>query len=219
MGFNYLFQKSCLIYTRLEKSKLIFPSEDESQGLEYWIIWFIIFSIACIVLIIINRILKNRQVIKKKSNNELLQDRRVITERVKRSEYTADTSEKRKYYRISESIYVKFQLGYREQKCDIKDISGGGISFYTTIDPDKLKPSTLLGSMSFSLPGYGRILANSVVKRIIPLKDNDSGDRYICAVEFIHISDSNRELIIKYIHSKQRAVLRKSMSDDIEEND
>ena len=178
-----------------KRSKIFFPPENEESGAGLWIIGVAVFLSIIIIVFLIDYW-------RKKSPSPVF----------KKPEYIKEKDDKRKYYRIDTLIFANVQLGHKEYRFEVRDISGGGISFYTRFGPDTLKRSMILNNISFNIPQEGRIVANAVIKRVQPIRHKDPLYRYICAVEFLHISDYNREVIIKYIHSRQRLALRETRS-------
>ena len=199
MPFKYLSQKIYLFYIRSKEPNIFFPAEHENHEAKYFLAGLIILLVIGIVACLI-RYLRERHGVKAYDEG---------------TECFFRKDNKRSFYRIKDSIDAKFLLGYKDLCCAVCDISEGGVGFYTDLGPDRLKPSTVIKRLVFTLPDGNNIKANAVVTRIVPLKDKRLKGFYLCGVEFVYISDSCREMIVKYIHSKQRETLRKIKEEDI----
>ena len=182
------------------RSNIFFPSSGEEQGLQLWLIGAVILVFMIIMIFIL----------------DYFRRKRAKAASRKKSKTVKQGDDKRKYFRIDTLMFAKVHLGYKEYRCEIRDISGGGMSFFTNLGPDRLRSSMVLNSVSFNIPQWGRVVVNAVVRRIQPTKHKNPAYSHLCGVEFLHISDYNRELIIKYIHSRQRTNLRATRSITIE---
>ncbi len=201
MIFKYLFHKIYILQVHSQEPNIFFPTESESQGAYDYIIGILIlFFVGFLIAGAVNYLRRRND---RYASDEKPQD-------------TTGSQNRRRYYRMNDSISASFRLGYREQHCKINDVSEGGVAFSSHLGPDKLKPATVLKGLSFVLPGGKEIVANAVVRRISPLKDPESEGSSLCGAEFVYISDSCREEIVRYVHSKQREAIRQTKKDEPE---
>ena len=232
MILDYLHRGLCFPLVVFRKSEVFFSEKVDSRELKCWIIdGIVVFLVSMIILLVSRKVQKSgiaekegkvlsNECSKVKSGKRDFPESEYIEDRETRhSTFRDKTEERRAYYRINESLGITFRLGHKEYKCEANDISGGGVSFYTDIDTDKIKPSTMLMNMTFTLPNYGKVVANAIVMRVERFNEEGSMCKCLCGTEFVHISDSSREMIIRYIHSKQRVNIRKSQSDDTKKMD
>ena len=199
MTFKYFIQKSHLLYARSRKSDIFFPETSETETSGYLLIGFIGLFVVGIIAVLIDYWRKRRR--------EQASD--------PQTGFRAWHNDRRRYYRINESLRAQFRLAYREWPCEITDISEGGVAFSSKLGPDKLKPGTILKNISFFLDGT-EIVTNAVVRRIRPLKGKGLDGVYRCAAEFVYINNRDKTRIVQLIYSKQRAMIRRIRADDEE---
>lgn len=119
-------------------------------------------------------------------------------------------AQKRTYVRLNINLPVRFQYAIRPDDQVIKgisvDISAGGILFTTSEKPqigDKLQVELFLNDQEI-------ICSQAQVIRVFD--HEDCGPRnYRVAVEFLDISENQRDRIFKFIFEKQREWLRKGL--------
>lgn len=111
---------------------------------------------------------------------------------------------------IVEKVLVKGKIeelefpNYREIKCSLKDISGGGLKLQTSHPYDL---ESLL-TCAFNLGGDD-FKIKAIVKRCIRIQDVI--ERYDVGLQFHELDESDRSKIIAYVFDKQRNLLKKGL--------
>ena len=82
------------------------------------------------------------------------------------------------------------------------DISAGGIKVYTD---QKVELGDIIDT-TFSLDGVKMYIETKVVKRV--RKDN-SRNRWEISLEFLNLSEKEREHIIRFVFEKEREMIKK----------
>jgi len=117
--------------------------------------------------------------------------------------------QRRNYYRLS--IIIPVIMTYLEEKeqvtknCSTVDISGGGVRLLTD---QKLQRGTEAW-LYINIPGIERHAIKASVIRSIPSARDIK--LYETALEYKHIDQPVRDIIIKYIFDKQRQIIKKGM--------
>lgn len=94
-------------------------------------------------------------------------------------------------------------------KCTVDDISAGGLSFFTDIENNLLKPGSEIGTLSFTLPDGYIVKARGVLRSHIPTIDPSPKKRYRCGVEFIGITENVQDKIVNYVFSRQKEEIKR----------
>lgn len=87
------------------------------------------------------------------------------------------------------------------------DLSASGISFSSE---QPIAPGSVLELKLLMFPSYLCILCFGTVVHCDPLPGEDSGFPYRLGVEFTHIRDTDRELIVQHVTRRQSAMLRET---------
>jgi len=125
--------------------------------------------------------------------------------------------QRREYLRVyppeKQPVTISFQLEGVEQRAQVWDISGGGISFLTDINENRLAPNTELKDVVINIPGLPVIRTVAIVHKKTRLRTHITveGKRmnYLCGAKFKDIAEEARDLIIKYVVSVEREELRR----------
>jgi c-di-GMP-binding flagellar brake protein YcgR len=119
--------------------------------------------------------------------------------------------QQRKYYRLLTNIKVlKYfkdidsKTEYNIEKCETKDISGGGMQIYSS------KSHEIGDKVACSIEGLEE---NVLVKgKVVRIDEVDSFNyKYLIGISFIDIEDKYRDIIIKYIFDEQRKLRLKGL--------
>lgn len=102
--------------------------------------------------------------------------------------------------KVEEMEYPKF----REIKCSLKDVSGGGLRLQTASPYDL--GSTL--TCSFKL-GNDEFKTKVIVRRCLRIQDVI--ERYDLGLQFYELEETDRSKIIAYVFDKQRNLLKKGL--------
>lgn len=111
---------------------------------------------------------------------------------------------------VVEKVLVKGKVeemeypNYREIKCSLKDVSGGGLKLQTT---NAYALESLLTCV-FRLGGDD-FKIKAIVKRCIRI--HDVIERYDIGLQFHELDESDRSKIIAYVFDKQRNLLKKGL--------
>ena len=120
--------------------------------------------------------------------------------------------QKREHFRLligldlekEHEIYINGEKQIYNEKCEAKDISGGGIRIYCNYQHklgDKIRCKIKIENETINI--------NAIVKRI---QEIDAFDfEYSIGVSFIEIEELNRDIIIKYIFDQQRILRNKGL--------
>jgi|GEM_PF-1292785 len=125
--------------------------------------------------------------------------------------------QRREYLRVyppeRQPVNMVFKLNEIEHKVQVWDISGGGVSFLTDINDDKLLPGTELKDVALDIPGLPKIKTIAIVHKKSRLRTHTlvEGKKmtYLCGAKFKDIDEEARDLIIKYVVDVEREELRR----------
>lgn len=125
-------------------------------------------------------------------------------------------NQKRKYLRISppvnEPLYIRYTLDGQEHNEKIVNISASGASFYTALGRSTLAPGIRLDQISIELPGHCMIQCSAIVRNFRlneqPVVIDGRQVPNYCGIEFVQLSESVREKIVKYVISRERQELK-----------
>jgi c-di-GMP-binding flagellar brake protein YcgR len=101
-------------------------------------------------------------------------------------------------------IELKDKIKFSTVTYSLKDISGGGLGFYSK---DKFKLGTILiANLNLGLNNL-EILGEIV--RVIDISDSET--KYLIGVRYLHLSPQKRSIIINFIFEKQRQLRQKGL--------
>lgn len=119
--------------------------------------------------------------------------------------------QKRRFFRIQTLSHVFDVIVNTEtvsEKCQVSDISGGGISFLTDLGDDFLKPGMELKDLEFTLPNGYIVKTKGILRSHTATNDRDPRKRYRCGVEFVGLPESVRDKIVMYVFNRQKEEIK-----------
>lgn len=93
-------------------------------------------------------------------------------------------------------------------KCPVNDISAGGMAFISALDYELLTPGMIL-NLEFSLLDGFVVKAGGIVRSVSFIESQPSKGKSRCGVEFVGISESIQDRIVKFIFNLQKEELKR----------
>lgn len=134
---------------------------------------------------------------------EKVREGNMIFTRIKRTGDIVE-NQRRQFFRIESNfdVCLKKQDSEEIEQTSSVDISAGGIKVYTD---QKVELGDIIDT-TFSLDGVKMYIETKVVKRV--RKDN-SRNRWEISLEFLNLSEKEREHIIRFVFEKEREMIKK----------
>ena len=134
---------------------------------------------------------------------EKVREGNMIFTRIKRTGDIVE-NQRRQFFRIESNfdVSLKKQDSEEIEQTSSVDISAGGIKVYTD---QKVELGDIIDT-TFLLDGVKMYIETKVVKRV--RKDN-SRNRWEISLEFLNLSEKEREHIIRFVFEKEREMIKK----------
>lgn len=93
-------------------------------------------------------------------------------------------------------------------KCPVNDISAGGLAFVSGLDNELLTPGMIVNLEFCLLDGFV-VKVGGIVRSLSALESPPSKGKYRCGVEFVGISESIQDRIVRFIFNLQKEELKR----------
>jgi len=125
--------------------------------------------------------------------------------------------QRRSYLRVEPSMLhpIRIQFDSKGTQCTGKvvNISAGGVSFMTNLDPTQLRPGLHINTVRLNLPDGTTVESSAIVRSSTSGTTDDDQEEGMrqccCSLEFINLMDAYREKIVKYAIEQERKYIKR----------